>query len=180
MPTSSRFPRSAFGRAIFALPFALTLAFAPILPSQESVDQTSARITQYLWLVNVDGDARIDDFEAGPDVDFLGLMGHVEARVTDWSLFITPTYITANADDKPGTIAGVDVESAIWDRWVDETSGAIVSIDRFGASAPAGDIFATFGFTPEAITAIARGVMAGERSGRIGPADDDHGDDTTG
>ena len=47
-----------------------------------------------------------------------------------------------------------------WDRWVGD-EGAIVGLDHFGASAPAGTIFEKFGFTVDRVTAVARGVLDG-------------------
>ena len=40
-------------------------------------------------------------------------------------------------------------------------------LDRFGASAPAPKLFAEFGFAPERIAEIARGVIAGTHRGVI-------------
>jgi hypothetical protein len=40
-------------------------------------------------------------------------------------------------------------------------------MDRFGASAPAPTLFAQFGFTPERIAEVARGVIAGTHRGVI-------------
>jgi transketolase len=47
----------------------------------------------------------------------------------------------------------VSIEAAStfgWQRYTGR-DGLNIGIDRFGASAPAGDLFAHFGFTPEAI-----------------------------
>jgi transketolase len=46
-----------------------------------------------------------------------------------------------------------------WERWVGE-DGEVIAMDRFGASAPAGDLFETFGFTPGNIAEVARDVLA--------------------
>ena len=37
-----------------------------------------------------------------------------------------------------------------WERWLG-SDGLAIGLDRFGASAPAGDLFKRFGFTVEAI-----------------------------
>jgi transketolase len=63
--------------------------------------------------------------------------------------------------------ARVAVEAGIslgWDRWVGD-EGAIVGLDHFGASAPAGTIFEKFGFTVERVVAVARGVLDGSVRG---------------
>jgi transketolase len=73
----------------------------------------------------------------------------------------------------PAGVPRVAVEAASsfgWDRWVGEggaPSGAIVALDRFGASAPAPRLFRELGFTPENIAATARGVLAGCRGGCV-------------
>ena len=62
----------------------------------------------------------------------------------------------------PQLRARVAVEAAAnfgWERWVG-TEGAVVAMERFGASAPAGDLFEAFGFTPADVAEVARGVLA--------------------
>jgi transketolase len=53
-----------------------------------------------------------------------------------------------------------------WERWTGD-EGAIVSLDHFGASAPAGTIFEQFGFTVERVTAVGRAVVRDGLRGRI-------------
>jgi len=63
----------------------------------------------------------------------------------------------------------VSIEAGVslgWDRWVGP-EGAIIAIDRFGASAPAGDLFPAFGFTAAHVAAVARKVMTGDLRGVI-------------
>jgi len=58
--------------------------------------------------------------------------------------------------------ARVAVEAGVtpaWYRYVG-TAGAVVGIDRFGASAPAGELFEHFGFTAEKVAAAAERVLA--------------------
>ena len=65
--------------------------------------------------------------------------------------------------------ARVAIEAGVsfgWDRWTG-SDGAIVAMDRFGASAPAPKLFAEFGFTAERIAQIARGVLAGTVRGVV-------------
>ncbi|MFZ9698720.1 MAG: transketolase [Candidatus Limnocylindrus sp.] len=65
--------------------------------------------------------------------------------------------------------ARVAIEAGVslgWDRWTG-SDGAIIAMDRFGASAPAPRLFAEFGFTPERIAEVARGVIAGTHRGVI-------------
>jgi transketolase len=66
----------------------------------------------------------------------------------------------------------VSIEAGVslgWDRWVSQQDGAIVAIDRYGMSAPASQIFEAFGFTPEHVAEVARGVLAGTVRGIISP-----------
>ena len=63
----------------------------------------------------------------------------------------------------------VSVEAGVslgWERWVGD-DGAIIGLDHFGASAPAGTIFTEFGFTIERVADVARKVAAGDLRGRV-------------
>jgi transketolase len=57
-----------------------------------------------------------------------------------------------------------------WERWVGD-EGAILGLDRFGASAPAATIFEAFGFTPEHVAEIGRRVVREGLHGRVGVSD---------
>jgi transketolase len=61
----------------------------------------------------------------------------------------------------PGVTARVAVEAAVsfgWERIVGP-AGAVVGLDRFGASGPAPRVFAEFGFTPEHVAEVARATL---------------------
>jgi transketolase len=67
----------------------------------------------------------------------------------------------------PAVRARVSVEAGVslgWERWVG-VDGAIVGLDHFGASAPAGTIFEKFGFTVDRVADVARGVLDGSIRG---------------
>jgi transketolase len=51
-----------------------------------------------------------------------------------------------------------------WHRWVGD-AGAVLSVERFGASAPAATLLREYGFTVEAVCAKARDVLAGVARG---------------
>jgi transketolase len=53
-----------------------------------------------------------------------------------------------------------------WERWVGD-EGAIIGLDHFGASAPAGAIFEHFGFTTDRVVDVAKKVVAGKLRGPI-------------
>jgi transketolase len=90
----------------------------------------------------------------------LAVADHLEAQgigadivsMPCWSLFDAqdPTY---RADILPGGVLLVSIEAAAtfgWERYTGRY-GLNFGLDRFGASAPAGDLFKRFGFTAEAI-----------------------------
>ncbi|MDX6410224.1 MAG: transketolase, partial [Gaiellaceae bacterium] len=69
----------------------------------------------------------------------------------------------------PSVRARVSVEVGVslgWERWVGD-AGAIVGLDHFGASAPAGTIFEKFGFTIDRVADVARQVIAGKLHGPV-------------
>lgn len=77
----------------------------------------------------------------------------------------------------PAVTRRVSIEAGVslgWDRWVGP-GGAIIALDRFGASAPAADLFRTFGFTAAHVAQVARKVMMGELSGVVSAAPDHEG-----
>jgi transketolase len=64
----------------------------------------------------------------------------------------------------------VSVEAGVsmgWERWVGD-EGAILGLDRFGASAPAATIFEAFGFTAGHVAEIGRKVVRDGLRGRVG------------
>ena len=76
----------------------------------------------------------------------------------------------------PSVRKRVSVEIGVslgWERWVGD-EGAIVGLDHFGASAPAGTIFEHFGFTADRVTDVARRVVRDGLRGRIGTLDGGH------
>ena len=65
------------------------------------------------------------------------------------------------------------VASRLYERWVGD-QGAIIGLDRFGASAPAAEIFEHLGFTAERVIDVARRVVREGLRGRIAPLGGDH------
>ncbi len=65
----------------------------------------------------------------------------------------------------PRNVPRVAVEAGVsagWRKYVgaaDDARGAVVGIDRFGESAPAGELFKHFGFTAEHVAAAVKGVL---------------------
>ncbi len=63
--------------------------------------------------------------------------------------------LPAALDRRVAVEAGV---SAYWRGLVGDR-GRVIGVDRFGASAPAGDLFAEYGFTPEAVAEAVRAIL---------------------
>jgi transketolase len=61
----------------------------------------------------------------------------------------------------PAGLPKVAVEAGVTDYWRKYvgTEGAVVGIDRYGESAPAGDLFKHFGFTPDNIAKAVRSIL---------------------
>jgi transketolase len=59
--------------------------------------------------------------------------------------------------------ARVAVEAGVGSGWYRYTGlgGAVISMETFGESAPAEELFREFGFTPENVASRAREVLAG-------------------
>jgi transketolase len=76
----------------------------------------------------------------------------------------------------PTVRARVSVEIGVslgWERWVGD-GGAIIGLDHFGASAPAGTIFEHLGFTAARVAEVGRGVVRDGLRGRIPTIDGGH------
>ncbi len=103
----------------------------------------------------------------------------IRARVVSlpcWERFAAQT--TGYRDDvlPPAVTRRVSIEAGVslgWDRWVGP-EGAMIAIERYGASAPAPTIFEHFGFTPAHVAEVARGVLTGTVRGVVSPAPDRH------
>jgi transketolase len=76
----------------------------------------------------------------------------------------------------PSVHKRVSVEVGVslgWERWVGD-EGAIIGLDHFGGSAPAGTIFEHFGFTVARVAEVGRRVVRDGLRGRIGTIDGGH------
>jgi transketolase len=91
----------------------------------------------------------------------------VAARVVSmpsWELFDQQSADYRERVLGPEETARVAVEAGVtlgWDRYVG-TRGAVVGIDRFGASGPGAEVLQHFGFTPERVAATALRVLGQE------------------
>ncbi len=91
-----------------------------------------------------------------------------------WEAFEAQDEAYRDAVLPPASRRRVAVEMGVsmgWERWAGD-EGAIIALDHFGASAPAGTILEQFGFTAAHVTDVARRVAREGLRGRIpaGPA----------
>jgi transketolase len=61
----------------------------------------------------------------------------------------------------PPKLPRVAVEAGVTDGWWKYGCAAVIGIDRYGESAPAGVLFKHFGFTADNVVAVVRKVLAG-------------------
>jgi transketolase len=59
----------------------------------------------------------------------------------------------------PDAMPRIAVEAGVTDGWWKYRCDAVVGVDRFGESAPAGALFKLFGITPENVAATVRAVL---------------------
>jgi transketolase len=86
-----------------------------------------------------------------------------------WELFAAQPQPYRDEVLPPAVVARVSVEAASplgWERWVG-LRGAVIGLDRFGASAPITDLYQHLNFTPQYIADQARALLQGgaERDG---------------
>ncbi|MCH9695019.1 MAG: transketolase [Gammaproteobacteria bacterium] len=74
-----------------------------------------------------------------------------DAQDADYRESVLPTAVTARIAIEAGVTEG-------WWRYVG-TQGRVVGLDRFGASAPANELFEHFGFTAENVVAVAKDAL---------------------
>ena len=84
-----------------------------------------------------------------------------------WDLFQAQPQSYKDTVLPPGVKARVSVEAGStlgWERYVG-LEGAIIGLNRFGASAPGEIVMRELGFTPEHIVKVAKSILAGNRPG---------------
>ena len=84
-----------------------------------------------------------------------------------WDLFEAQPQSYKDTVLPPGVKARVSVEAASplgWERYVG-LEGAVIGLNRFGASAPGEIVMRELGFTPEHIVKVAKSILAGNRPG---------------
>ena len=95
-----------------------------------------------------------------------------------WERFDAQDATYRDAVLPPSVRKRVTVEAGVslgWERYAGD-DGAIIGIDHFGASAPAGTIFKEFGFTTDRVADVGRRVVREGLRGRLGTLHAPHGD----
>jgi transketolase len=199
-PADANEASAAWALAVQHRPGPTALAFTrqklPILPGTAELARSGVRAGAYVLAEAADADGSATTpqlilIASGSEVSLAmearelltseGLPTRV-VSMPSWERFeLQPT---AYRDEvlPPQVTARVSIESGIslgWDRWVNQREGAIMAIDRYGASAPADEIFTAFGFTVENVARVARGVLAGDVRGVISPQAEHHGASNT-
>jgi len=91
-----------------------------------------------------------------------------------WELFAAQPQAYRDEVLPPDIGKRVSIEAGVaqgWERWVGP-DGAMICVERFGASAPGVHIFAQFGFSAEHVCEVARGVLTGKLRGVVAPVPD--------
>jgi transketolase len=68
--------------------------------------------------------------------------------------------VTYQARVLPESLPRIAVEAGVTDGWWKYRCDAVIGLDRYGESAPAGALFKHFGFTPENVADTVRAVLA--------------------
>jgi transketolase len=103
----------------------------------------------------------------------------ISARVVSlpcWEAFELQDQAYRDSVIPPGTRRRLTIEAGAttgWERYAGD-EGAMIGIDHFGASAPAGTIFEKLGFTADRVTEVARRVVREGLRGRIPTLDPGH------
>ncbi|HSG98314.1 MAG TPA: transketolase [Woeseiaceae bacterium] len=74
-----------------------------------------------------------------------------EAQETDYRESVLPAAVTARVAIEAGSTQG-------WWRYAG-SQGRVIGLDRFGESAPAGELFEHFGFTADNVVGVAKGLL---------------------
>jgi transketolase len=140
------------------------------LPVLDRSDATGGVENGAYILSQPDGEPEVVLIGTGSEVDLvvraallLAEQG-IKARVVSmpsWELFARQEATYREQVLGPAGTPRVAVEAGTtfgWERWVGER-GAIVGIDRFGASGPGAKVLEHFGFTPEHVVMAAEQVL---------------------
>jgi transketolase len=153
-------------------PTVIALTRQGLPPLGDKPDDAVARGAYVLGEYGVHADADPDLILLGTGSEVQVCIGAAETLVAEgtsvrvvsvpsWERFAALDRAERDAVLPPSVRARVAVEAAVpmgWERFVGD-AGAVVGMTRFGASAPADELFERFGFTPDHVAAFARQVV---------------------
>jgi transketolase len=170
-------------------PVALSLTRQKLTTFAETAERAAAGVPRggYILRESSGGPSAIDVILIATGSELQLAMGAATALEGDgvrtrvvslpcWELFEEQDQAYRDEVLPPAVRRRVSVEVGValgWERWVGD-EGAMMSLDHFGASAPAATIFEHFGFTPEHVAEVARSVVAGTVRGRIPTTEPGH------
>lgn len=99
----------------------------------------------------------------------------IRARVVSlpcWERFAAQPAVYRDTVLPPEVRARLSVEAGVtlgWDRWVGP-GGAMIGLERYGASAPGPTVLERFGFTVAHVAEVASAVLEGRARGPLGPS----------
>ncbi|MBV9329289.1 MAG: transketolase [Chloroflexi bacterium] len=157
----------------------------PIFDRSRCGDVSGARKGAYVLMDASSGAPEVILIATGSEVglamsarELLEADGHRTRVVSmpSWELFEAQPRSYRDEVLPPSVSTRVSIEAASplgWERWVG-LSGAIIGLDRFGASAPIADVYKHLNFTPEYIAGRARDLLQGgaQRDGASSPTAD--------
>ncbi|HUG49105.1 MAG TPA: transketolase [Candidatus Limnocylindria bacterium] len=138
----------------------------------EAIDEDGRPVTPDLILLATGSELQLA-MGARAELEREGIRTRV-VSLPCWELFEGQSQAYRDKVFPPHVARRVSVEAGAalgWERWVGP-EGAMLAIERFGASAPGGVIFERFGFTVDHVCEVARGVLTGNLRGVIAPPPD--------
>ncbi len=164
---------------------ALTRQKVPTLPGTASLAREGVARGGYVLREATGGTPRLIVIATGSELH-LAVAAAEELEADDiptrvvslpcWERFDAQDQAYRDAILPPDVRHRVSVEMGVtlgWERWVGD-AGAIVGLDHFGASAPAGAIFEHFGFTSQRVADVGRRVVRDGLRGRVPTLDGGH------
>ncbi len=157
---------------------ALTRQKLPTLPGTSELAREGVRRGGYVLREAAGGTPQLILIATGSELQLaFNAAGTLEADDIPTRVVSLPCWERFEAQDQtyrdnvlpPSVRKRVTVEAGVsmgWERWAGD-EGAIIGIDHFGASAPAGTIFREFGFTADRVAEAGRAVVREGLHGRL-------------
>ncbi len=167
------------------LALALTRQKLPTLPGTRELARAGVRRGGYVLREAVGGRPDLILIATGSELQLcMAAAAAIEADGIPTRVVSLPCWERFEAQDAayrddvlpPAVRKRVTVEAGVsmgWERWAGD-EGAILGIDHFGASAPAGTIFTEFGLTAERVADVGRRVVRDGLRGRLGTLHEPH------